>query len=309
MADHDQVQDGLSGVDNDFEDGSLRDGGADEDEAEDSLFGVDISLDQDNDSGSSTRFRNDPRAPYQRNTITQRKGAIDIRCVGKDVIHGFLKDGEGPATLVVYEFRLGARKKGRRIIQAEAKFTFRGKDGGPDPEVISIAPMGRMIAAETKQTESATTSREAKAGASQFGAEIGGSLKWEKSVTRETSDATTIYGDIDTVGRDRGEPNGASWTLIENKSAETGVPALVRTAVLLKREDDEEFESDFTIKASVDLASTLSKLFGRTEVDDPILYDPTRPPTNKLRKYDVDNLEDIKLDELSLVTFTEPVTN
>jgi hypothetical protein len=279
----------------------------DDSQIEDGLFGVDISLDEDNDTGSSTRFRNDPRAPQQRKTITERKGAIDIRCLGKDVVHGFLKDGEGPATLVVYEFELLARKRDRRIVQVDINFVFHGKDGAPDPEVVEIAPKNRMVTVETKQTETTTTSREGKAGATQFGAELGGSVKWEKSVSRETSDATSIFGTRDTTGRRWGEPNGVSWTLLENKSTKTGVPAFFRTAVLLKRHDDDEFESDFTIKASVDLVSALSRLFGRTEVDDPIIYDPTRPPTNKLRKYDTDNLEDVSLQDLSIVSFTNPV--
>ncbi|RKU46267.1 hypothetical protein DL546_006566 [Coniochaeta pulveracea] len=280
---------------------------SDNNQLEDGLFSVDINLDEDNDSGSSTRFRNDPRAPHQRKTITERKGAIDIRCLGKDVVHGFLKDGEGPATLVVYEFELLARKKDRRIVQVDISFVFHGKDEAPDPEVVEIAPKNRMITVETKQTENTTTSREGKVGATQFGAELGGSVRWEKSVSRETSDATSIFGTRDTMGRRWGEPNGVSWTLLENKSTKTGVPAFFRTAVLLKRQDDAEFESEFIIKASVDLVSALSRLFGRTEVDDPILYDPTRPPTDKLRKYDTDNLEDVTLHDLSIVSFTSPI--
>jgi hypothetical protein len=275
------------------------------DEAE-GLFGFDVGLDEGGDAGSGFRFQNDPSKPQQRTNITERKGAVDVRCVGKDVIHGFLKDGEDLATLIVYEFQFDPRKPGRRIISVDAKFLFSPRNGGSEPVVLKVAPKGRMVLVETKQTESTVNSREGKLGAAQFGAELGGSVKWEKTVSRETTDATTIVGSIDTLTRNYGEPNAASWTLMENQSTNTGVPAFFRTAVLLKREDDGEFESTFEIDAKADMKSRLAKLFGKTPVDDPIIYDPTMKPTNKLRQYDTDNLDDINLQELSLVTFTNP---
>lgn len=275
-------------------------------EVDEGLFGFEVGLEEGGDEGSGFRFQNDPSKPQQRNNITERHGAIDVRCVGKDVVHGYLKDGEDPATLIVYEFQFDPRKPGRRIISGDAKFVFAPRNGGSEPEVLKIAPKGRMTLVQTKQTESLTNSAEGKLGAAQFGAELGGTVKWEKTVSRETTDATTIVGSIDTKGRNYGAPNAVSWTLMENKSAKTGVPAFFRTAVLLKREDDSEFESSFDIKVSADMVSRLSNLFGKTPIDDPIIYDPSMPPTDKLRKYDTDNLGEIDLLELSFVAFTNP---
>ena len=277
-------------------------------EVDEGLFGFDVGVEEGGDEGSGFRFQNDPSRPQQRSNITERKGAIDVRCVGKDVIHGFLKEGEDPATLIVYEFQFDPRKPGRRIISIDAEFAFASRVGGAEPEVLSIAPKGRQQLVETKQTESTTNSREGKLGAAQFGAELAGSLKWEKTISRETTDATTIVGTIDTKGRNYGAPNAVSWTLLENGSTQTGVPSFFRTAVLLKREDDGEFESTFQIKVKADMASRLSSLFGSTPKDDPIIYDPTMKPTNKLRKYDTDNLEEINLQDLSLVGFTHPTS-
>ncbi|KAH8911540.1 hypothetical protein BR93DRAFT_924223 [Coniochaeta sp. PMI_546] len=275
-------------------------------EVDEGLFGFEVGLEEGGDDGSGFRFQNDPARPQQRNNITERKGAIDVRCVGKDVIHGYLKDGEEPATLIIYEFQFDPRKPGRRIISVDAKFLFSPRNGGSEPEVLKIAPKGRMTLVQTKQTESTTNSAEGKLGAAQFGAELGGTVKWEKTISRETTDATTIVGTIDTKGRNYGAPNAVSWTLMENKSTHTGVPAFFRTAVLLKREDDSEFESSFDIKVSADMVSRFASLFGKTPIDDPIIYDPSMPPTNKLRKYDTDNLGEIDLQELNLVTFTNP---
>jgi len=278
-------------------------------DGEEGLFGFDVGLDEGGDEGSGFRFENDPSRPQQRSNITERKGAIDVRCVGKDVVHGFLKDGEDPATLIVYEFQFDPRKPGRRIISVNAKFLFSPRNGGSEPVVVKVAPRGRMTLVPTKQTESTVNSREGKLGAAQFGAELAGSAKWEKTVSRETTDATTIVGSIDTLTRNYGEPNAASWSLMENQSTKTGVPAFFRTAVLLRREDDGEFESTFEIDVKADMVSRLAKLFGKTPIDDPIIYDPTMKPTNKLREYDTDNLDDINLQELSLVAFTNPTEN
>jgi len=281
--------------------------GLGEPDAGEGLFGFDVGLSEAGDEGSGFRFRNDPSAPQQRTNLAERKGAIDVRCVGKDVVHGYVKDGEDPATLIVYEFQFDPRKPGRRIAHVKAQFIFHPRNGGSEPEVLKFAPKGRMELLQTKQTESITNSTEGKLGATQLGAELSGSVKWEKSISREMTDATTIVGSVDVEGRDYGAPNAVSWSLMENKSTKTGVPAFFRTAVLLKREDeDAEFESSFTINVTADMISRMAGLFGRTPPDDPVIYDPKMPPTNKLREYDANNLGDINLQGLSLVAFVNP---
>lgn len=275
-------------------------------DVEEGVPAFEIGLGEEGDEGSSFRTQNDPSAPLQRSNITERKGAIDIRCVGADVVHGYLKDGVHPATLIVYEFQFDPRKKARRIAAVDAEFLYSSSDG-KQPAVLKVAPKGRMTLVPTTQSETITKAGKVKAGGNVMGAEIGAGWKWEKAISRETNDATTVVGSIDLKNRNYGESNAASWTLIENQSAETGVPAFLRTAVLLKRGDDSEFQSSFKIKASVDLVSSFKKLFGSTPKDDPILYDPELPATNKLRVYDTDNLDDIDLHELSVASFTNPV--
>ncbi|KAI2636350.1 hypothetical protein GGS26DRAFT_548721 [Hypomontagnella submonticulosa] len=272
-------------------------------EIEEGILAFELGLSEGGDEGSDFRTQNDPSAPLQRSNITERKGAIDIRCTGADVIHGYLKDGEGPATLIIYEFQFDPRKKARRIATVDIEFVF-GSNDGAEPEVLKISPKGRMTLVPTTQTETITKGGSANAGGNAFGAELGGSWQWEKAISRETKNATTIVGSIDLKGRNFGASNAASWTLLENEAVKTGVPAHFRTAVLLSRKDDEEFYSTFKIRAQVDLVSRFTRLFGSTPKDDPILYDPTLPPTNKLREYDVGSLGDIDLQELSVVSFT-----
>ncbi|KAG6356899.1 hypothetical protein INS49_014774 [Diaporthe citri] len=268
------------------------------------LPSFELELGERGDEGSSFRTQNDVSDPLQRSNITERKGVIDIRCTGADVIHGYLQNGKAPATLLVYEFQFDPRKISRRITTVDMEFRF-GSEFGKEPEVLKVSPKGRMTLVPTTQTETTTVGGDTKAGGNVFGAEFGSSWKWEKVISRESRDATTIVGSMDIQGRNYGPSNAVSWTIMENASEGTGVPAHVRTAVLLSRGDDEElFYSMFKIKAQVDLVSKFTRLFGSTPRDDPILYDTTLPPTNNLREYDLNSLGDVDMLELSTMGFT-----
>ncbi|KAI2464186.1 hypothetical protein F4781DRAFT_84789 [Annulohypoxylon bovei var. microspora] len=272
-------------------------------EFEEYVPAFELGLIEIGDEGSSFRTQNDLSAPFQRKNITERRGVIDIRCTSVDVVHGYLKDGEGLATLIVYEFQFDPRKKARRIATADVEFLF-GSNVGNEPEVLKIFPKGRMTLMPITQTETITKGGEINAGGNIFGAELGSNWKWEKAVSRETKSETTMVGSIDLKGRNYGTSNAMSWTLLENELVKTGVPAHFRTAVVLSRNNDEEFYSMFKIRTQVDLVSRFTRLFGSTPKDDPILYNPKAPPTNRLREYNVDSLGDIDLQELGGISFT-----
>ncbi|KAJ8131361.1 hypothetical protein O1611_g2264 [Lasiodiplodia mahajangana] len=279
---------------------------AEELEFDDRILAFEVGLSEAGDEGSNFRTQNDPSAPLQRINIVERKGTVDVRCNSLDVIHGHLKDGEGPATLIVYEFQFDPRKKARRISSVDIEFSF-GSDSGKEPGVLKISNKGRMVLERTSQMETITKGGEATARGNALAAELGCSWKWEKTISHETKDATTIVGSIDLPhgGRNYGAPNTAAWTLIENETMKTGVPAYLRTAVLLSRGDEEKkFFSTFKIRAKVDLISGITQLFGRTPKDDPILYDANLPPTNKLRDYDTSSLAAVDLQGLSKAAFT-----
>ncbi|KAH8892619.1 hypothetical protein GQ53DRAFT_746093 [Thozetella sp. PMI_491] len=262
---------------------------------------LDIDLYENGDSSSTFRTENDPSAPYQRLNITQRRGEISIRCIGKEVIHGYLQDGQGPASLLVYDFQFNPRKSSRRVVSVNIDFVYGG--GVIEPEVLKISPDGRMTLAPTTRTETITKGGELKAGATVLGAELGGGWKWERSINQDTKDATTVTGSVDLVHRNYGDANGASWTLLENASVKTGVPAFFRAAVLLKRSSFEEFHNSFKVNASADLIGSLKRFWGSTPKDDPIRYKPSLPPTNKLGTYDTNNLDSIDLDTISTASF------
>ncbi|KAM0415653.1 hypothetical protein ACHAPT_013403 [Fusarium lateritium] len=248
---------------------------------------ISIGLNKTGERGSGYRTRNDPSAPFQRATVTERRGIIQVRCKSREVIHGGLSpDSEDNATLLVYDLHLDTTRKSRRILAATLEFEFRSSvPGTPAPE-----------------EESLTRGAEVNAGVSQF-AEVGGTVKWEKTVRRTTSDDARVTGHI--FSDDYGKGVGASWVLHENSSIQSGTPSFMRCAILLNRKYDEgNFECKITIKAEADWKSEMDKLFGSTPKDDPILFDSTLPPTNKLRKeYDIENLGAIDLDDFVEIVF------
>ncbi|KAF4546016.1 uncharacterized protein LTHEOB_4668 [Lasiodiplodia theobromae] len=281
-----------------------------EEEEDDDENVFDIALNPGGDEGSSFRTKNDPAAPYQRSNVTERKGALDIRCTCLDVIHGLVSpEAEEFATLIVLKFKFDSRKTARRISAVNITLQFAPEQAGdPEPVVSQIAPYDSMVMVETKQTEDEKRSASVKLGAPPLaGVELGTDLGWEKSVNRETTDATKVIGSIDLLGRNYGEADSASWTLLENSTTETGVPSTMRTAILLKRQDEKPFRCDFKIEAKVDPMSSierkLQKLFGGRPKDDPLLFDPQLPPTNKLQTYDLTALGSVDLGALSGVTF------
>jgi len=113
---------------------------------------------------------------------------------------------------------------------------------------------------------------------------------------------------MDNLGRNVGNYNAVSWSLLENATTKTGVPAALRAAVLLKREDEKHFKCVVKIDAVVDHRSKLERMFGgkgKDPKDDPVIFNPELDPTNKLRQYDVENLGAIDIQSLSDVKWPQ----
>ena len=271
----------------------------------------DITLSPAGDAGSSFRTQNDPSAPFQRSNYIERHGAVDVRCTCLDVVHGsFSATSEYAATLLVLLFRFDPRKRARRCLAADITLEFAGlKAGEAGPEVFAISPSGSLTLVPTRQRNETKRSVSFEAGASApvVGPVASATMEWERSVVRESEDHTSVTGSIDLKGRNWGPSNCASWTLRENKTDKTGVPASMRAAVLLRRKDDMQFKCVVKIDVEVDLTTKIERLFGgkgRVPKDDPVLFDPELEPTNNLRKYDLEELGKVDLDGLCDVTLS-----
>jgi hypothetical protein len=254
------------------------------------------------DRGSGFHTQNDPNNPYQRERVIDRDGAVNIRCSCVDIIHGlFAEDSDVFSTLLVLQFRFDPRKRARRLAQVDIELRFSGiAGGGADPNVYAIAPDGRFSFAQTTQTEATTFESDLHIGGGMTGADAGGKVKYGRNVTREMSYATTVVGSIDLRGRNYGQPNSASWTLIENPETKSGVPIAMKTAILLKRRDEGEFQCVVTLKAKADWRTNMEWLVGTTKPDDPVLIDPTKDPTSN--RY---SEMELKLGELNLESISD----
>jgi hypothetical protein len=274
----------------------------DEMELDGELPAFGIKLAPTGDMGSAFHTQNDPKSPFQRENVIERKGAVDIRCSCVDIIHGlFAPDSDVFCTLLVLQFRFDPRKRARRIAQVDVELRFAGSAPGiVDPEVYAISPNGRFSFSQTTQTETTTIEGDVHIGGGMAGVNTAGALKYERGVMREMTYATTVTGSIDLRGRNYGKKNCASWTLMENPETKTGVPAAMKTAILLKRKDEGNFQCVVSIKAKADWRTSMEWLVGTTKPDDPVLFDPTLDPTGD--KY---NDMELKLGELDLESISD----
>ena len=270
----------------------------------------DIGLSKTGDLDSHFRTENDPSSPWQRTNIIERKGSVDIRCSCLDVVHGdFCTSSDLFATLIVLQFPFDPRKVARRFHSVNINLKFKAmevKEIGP--EVFAISPNGRMSLVPTTQHEDTKRNLSLQLGeAAPFaGFTANGNVGWEKCVSRNTSDQTTVTGSIDLKGRNYGPSNCVSWTLLENKTLETGVPPSLQTAILLRRKHKDPFQCVVKIDAKVDFRSTLERVFGfkgRAPKDDPVLFDPEIVSTENLQKYNEKELGSFDMESVCDVTF------
>ncbi|KAM0212655.1 hypothetical protein ACHAQI_004611 [Fusarium lateritium] len=260
------------------------------------------------EGGGGLHTKNNPKAPYQRSEVIQRTGhGVDIRCTLVDAVHGAMSaDSDYWATLLVLQFRFDPQGKARRITKATIELSFDTTDTNNEvPEVEAVSFDGHYSFLPTKQSESVTTGAEGGISAS-FGAQANTSLKYERTVTREASHATTISGSK--LVANNIPPNRiAKWTLLENPSLKTGVPASIQVAVRIQRRDEAVFTCIPKLTCTADKWTEIRSFFGRVPEDDPVLLKPDMKPTNKLRVYDTEELGSIDLQEISDVTFTKVI--
>lgn len=135
---------------------------------------------------------------------------------------------------------------------------------------------------------------------------LGATLGWELSRSFEREYCATVVGVARIVGRNEGGRNQARWDLVENPSAADGIPSLLRVAVLVKREGDEDFTATVGVKSKVDwkqsVVSKFQDLVGATPKDDPVIFRPGLEPVGEVPVgADVQNLAGWDLEGFSAV--------
>lgn len=260
---------------------------------EDTSFG--LSLEASGQPGGY-HTANDPENRFHRQTVTDRKGAVDVHGKSKAIIHGSMSSStDEPATLLVYDFTFNPTKRFRRVASAVITFEFASCElNSPGPEVHAVAPSGYWSLAETTQKEHIERSSNANLSLGYQGATAGGSQTWTTSVDRDGKNFTSIRGD--TICNAYGKETGAKFVLLENADAspKTGIPSFFRLAILLKRQTNDLFQCTVHIDIEADWKTRVDKFFAARPRDDPIYFDPELAPVNKLKGsdegFDAENL-------------------
>ncbi|KAJ4395833.1 hypothetical protein N0V93_000047 [Gnomoniopsis smithogilvyi] len=278
-------------------------------EHQEGMFVSSIAMFETGSEGSGFHTKNPTLEPYQRHQVIQRQGSIDIRCSLIDVIHGVMSpDSDYWATIVVLQFRFDPQKRARRISEATIELLFDVTDPRHEiPEVEAISFDGNYSLFTSKQSESKTTGASATLGLEQL-VTANGTAKWEQTVTRETSDKATVIGGtfhVNNVPPDR----IAKWTLLENLTLKSGIPASLQVGVRLRRRDEAVFTLMPTLRCRADKWTRMENLFGRVPEDDPVLLKPDEKPTNRFLMYDTDNLGAIDMQSLADITSTRIVSH
>jgi hypothetical protein len=246
---------------------------------EDDAFGqdggtgdLDTSMYETTENGGGLHMFNDKPNQYHRSEVLQRVGAVDITCNIEKVVHGALApDSEYFATLIVMQW-LFQPKNGARISEATIELLFEAEASETEIEVRDMSFCDTYSVMPTTQDESVTKGGEATVGIDQVG-QLGLSGKWEKTTTKTTSDAITLIGNKFVVNH-RGLNRRVTWNVYENSSQPAGIPASLKLAVLLARDDEERFRCKVAFECKTDLKTSFKRFFKKIPKDDPIIFQP-----------------------------------
>ncbi|KAL2150280.1 hypothetical protein VTH82DRAFT_7956 [Thermothelomyces myriococcoides] len=193
----------------------------------------------------------------------RRRPAFFVGCEAKAIVHGTLNQASDTrATLLVSDFCFFSYRSAR-IKRARAHFEFRSKTGvpGAGPLVLGSSPVACLAAAPASIIVMAAQGTQ------------GPSSKIETYAAEVTGNR---------LPDEWGNHFEVSWSLKENPSQPTGIVRQLRTCILLTRETDDEFQLVPTIEVTPNFAGRAVSLFSSRPADDPVVFDPSYEPYNKL---------------------------
>jgi hypothetical protein len=264
---------------------------------------LEIILLPEGEEESGFRTKNPPGKNF-RNVMIDRGEALILRASIVGITHGTLAPDGDPATLLIFEFRFVSMKSSRRFISSTITLQFADASGDPElhPEVYRIAPEGSF--ALNKTTTVKKIKQSANAGLTAGFTFAGGNAgyTWEMEETKNREHWTRLSG-VKKLFREYGGDNAVIWSIEENKNEKDGIPSFLRTAVLIRREDDVPFTFTVNVRTEVDFISELRTLFGREKVDevDPVEVDSdVDPKALKVESLDPEKVDLTKMGELNL---------
>ena len=235
----------------------------------------------------------------------------DLKAQGSlvDVIHGTMDSSPSspPATLIITDFQFISLDASRRFRYARIELHFSDIDPGDHnpPEVKAIAPEGSFSLNQTEEIRELKRAAKADAGAAMV-ANVSMGLEWSITQTSTTTKSAKLGG-LQTKQDRRKEPkNLPVWSLDENNSDNKGIPSLLRTAILLRRNNDKNFLGHITVEAKVDWKTRYNLESRKADGQiDPVTFDPKKTRVIPIPPYiDATNLGSVDLTQLAAVQST-----
>ncbi|KAH8745519.1 hypothetical protein BGZ57DRAFT_228312 [Hyaloscypha finlandica] len=245
---------------------------------------IDFNFVEVNDNTLEYRLPNFGREQQKDFTGQDRLKENIVLCGRRiNTIHG-QHDGV-PHTLIIFEWYVHARtpRKRFKFVQIGVKFESSRNDPDYHPVIIEIAPRGSYALEETEDQVEKTRGWTPSASLGIHGtATLGTGYEYKLTRSGPRQDRIIVNG-MSLFGEGSSDPDRhylAEWNLFENETAKTGVPRYFRTAVLLKRREDDmsPFTARFSIKTNIsfldDAGASLKKFRGLQVKDDPIIFNP-----------------------------------
>lgn len=258
---------------------------------------VDISLAIVDTNGG--QFRTDGRPPK---TSTVIETGVLVRYGLVDAIHGKLASTDHKfCSIFVFDFQFNRLKPSRSIRQVNIDVVV---TSDPDAEVSFVTPEERVsINPRTRDVEWVVGGG-LNAGMNQAGAEA----KAERTIKREDLGYATAIGWPShlprTLNLDGKPPNCAKWVVEQNPLSKDGVPARMRAAALVLRDDEEEFQLEVFFNVHADWKTRLERMWGGTPVQKPLIINPKGASTGRvIEKYNKDNLALVELKDIWQVSY------
>ncbi len=256
------------------------------------------------------RTQNQP-GQIQRETITDRgaKTKFRVQATLHAYVHGTLdstSEPKVPASIIVLEYQLKSLEADSSFENVYTELKFRevtnANQENPSksrPNVKKLEPFRDTDRWNVTSAEiSDTIYGEGKIGGS------AGPVTLEATVGKEHGNDHKqkyyIEGDAGKHFDAKTQTNNkAWWNIKQNQSQKDGIPRNFRVAVLLERSGDADFEAKFTLDVKAGFRYTASKVWtwctGRAEIDDPIVFRPSKSSQDVKGIDDPSNLGEVDL--------------
>ncbi|KAG5755195.1 hypothetical protein H9Q70_002220 [Fusarium xylarioides] len=240
------------------------------------------------------QFRTDGRPPKMSNDI---ETGILVRYGLVDTIHGKLTMTDDKfCSIFVFDFQFNPLKSSRSIHRVNIDLVVRSD---ADAEVCQVTPTERVSINPRVQNIQWVVG-----GGLRVGPDIAGAdANAERTNNREDLGYTTAFGwpshsplDLKADGK---PSNCAKWLIEENRVSKDGVPARMRAACLVLRDDEDEFKLDLTFDVRADWKTSLERMWGDTPPHRSLIIDPKEPSTSRIiTDYATEDLSRIPLENV-----------